>query len=107
MNDSVKFIEAKHGITGFGTLIKLWSKIYSGEGYYCHWDEKTKYLFCKEIGVDIATLDDILQSCLDENLFDRQKLQAFSILTSKGIQIRYFKIVKEAKRKDIECNPDN
>ncbi|MCH7759418.1 DUF4373 domain-containing protein, partial [Patescibacteria group bacterium] len=61
LNDSVKFIEAKHGIAGFGTLVKLWSKIYSGAGYYCHWDEKTMYLFSKEIGVDIDTLNDILQ----------------------------------------------
>ena len=40
MDDKVELIEAKHGITGFGILIKLYQKIYK-EGYYINWKEET------------------------------------------------------------------
>ena len=106
LDDSIKFIEAKHGMAGFGVLIKLWSKIYSSEGYYCRWDEKTKYLFCKETGVGIEDIEAILATCLTEGVFSKPLFHSHQVLTSSGIQRRYFKIVKEAKRKEIQINPE-
>ena len=40
MDDKVELIEAKHGITGFGVLVKLYQKIYK-EGYFINVTEET------------------------------------------------------------------
>jgi hypothetical protein len=45
MDDKVQLIEAKHGIIGFGILIKMYQKIYS-EGYYYSWEEEQQ--FCRQ-----------------------------------------------------------
>lgn len=105
MDDSVKFIEAKHGLTGFALLVKLWSKIYSSEGYYCEWSEKNKYLFCKEHNIEVELIDGILNTCFNEGVFDRGLFNTHSVLTSKGVQKRYFKIIKDGKRNYLEINP--
>lgn len=104
LDDSVKFIEAKHGLSGFAVLIKLWSKVYASEGYYCYWDEKSKYLFCKENGIEVSEIESILDTCFFERIFHKELFDQHKILTSSGIQRRYFKIVKEARRKDVEIN---
>jgi hypothetical protein len=44
VDDKIELIEAKHGISGFGILVKLFQKIYK-EGYYLNWNEET--LLCR------------------------------------------------------------
>ena len=45
MNDSMKLIEAEFGLKGFAVVVKLWQKIYGGEGYYCEWTEEVDFNF--------------------------------------------------------------
>lgn len=99
-DDNLTYIEAKHGIAGYGIVVKLWKKIYSTDGYFCLWNEKNLFLFAREIGVDKETISAVIDTCFDEGIFDRQKFLELEILTSRGIQKRYLKIVTEAKRKD-------
>ena len=40
-NDDIEMLEAKYVQNGFKTIIKLYMKIYSDEGYYVKWNEKT------------------------------------------------------------------
>ncbi len=101
-NDKLRYIEAKHGLEGYAIVIKLWTKVYASEGYYSHWDERTKFLFSRENGIDPDLCERVLNTCLEESLFDPEILQKYGVLTSVGIQKRYFKIVKEAKRKSIQ-----
>ncbi len=105
-DDRVNFIEAKHGFAGFTVLIKLWQKIYSSEGYYCCFDEKAKYLFCQQYRIDRNLLNEILTTLLSENIFSLHHYQQYGILTSRGVQKRYFKIVRECKRNPIKINPN-
>jgi hypothetical protein len=98
--DNLNYVEAKHGITGYGILIKLWRKIYMVDGYYTDWSEKNIYLFAREIGVDVQTVKDVVESCFIEKIFNREMYERFSVLTSHGIQKRYIRIVTDAKRKD-------
>ena len=106
LNDSVKYIEAKHGLTGFAVLVKLWSKIYASEGYYCNWNDKVKYLFCKEHNIEVELIDKILETCFLEKILNPDIFQEYAILTSEGIQKRYFKIIKESRRTNTEIEPD-
>lgn len=106
LNDSVKYIEAKHGLIGFAVLVKLWSKIYASEGYYCNWNDKVKFLFCKEHNIDVQLIDEILETCFLENILHIEIYKEYGILTSEGIQKRYFKIIKESRRTETEIDPN-
>ena len=103
-DDNLNFIEARHGIVGYGVVVKLWRKIYMLNGYFCEWAEKNIYLFAREVNVDVATVNNIVESCFAEDLFCRKRFDQFRILTSRGIQRRYIKIVTEARRKDIDID---
>lgn len=104
--DNLNYIEAKHGISGYGVLVKLWRKIYMIEGYYCQWSEKNVFLFAKEVGVPVVEINDIVESCFAEDIFSRDMYQRYKILTSSGVQKRWLKIVTEAKRKNCKILDD-
>lgn len=98
MDDKVELIEAKHGITGFGILIKLYQKLYK-EGYFLKWTEETLLLTSKRINVDSNKVIEVINDCLKYQLFDETLYKKYSILTSPGIQKRYLQAID--RRKDI------
>lgn len=97
-DDKFELVEAKHGITGFAVVIKLFQKIYA-EGYYYKWDENAQLLFSKRINVDINQVNEIIADTLRWQIFDEAKYKKYQILTSNGIQKRY--IEATARRKEI------
>jgi hypothetical protein len=100
-DDNLQYIEAEHGFMGYAIVHKLWKHIYGGPGgYFCPWDEINKKLFCKNNGITIVDLDKILDTCFQSGIeiFNREMAVANKILTSKGIQKRWLRIVKEAGR---------
>lgn len=101
-DDNLNYIEAKHGLIGYGIVVKLWRKIYMTEGYYTEWNEKNIYLFAREINVYVDIINKVVESCFDEKIFNIDLFTKYQVLTSKGIQRRYIKIVTEARRKDCE-----
>ncbi|MCL1789896.1 MAG: DUF4373 domain-containing protein [Peptococcaceae bacterium] len=103
MDDKIRLIEAKYGITGFGVVIKLWQKIYN-DGYFIEWTEERQLLFGKDINVDINTINAIINDCLRWKIFDQIIFDKYSVLTSKGIQKRF--ILASERRKEIELVED-
>ena len=99
MDDTIALIEAEHGIVGFAIVIKLFQKIYS-EGYFYFWTEKEQLLFSKIVSVDRNTLVSIVSDAIKWGLFNQELYEKYQILTSKGIQKRYFSIIY--KRANIE-----
>jgi hypothetical protein len=93
MDDKVKLIDAKFGVAGFGILVKLWQIIYDN-GYYIKWTEKELLLYKTRISADINLVNDVINECLRWGIFDNELYEAYSILTSSGIQKRYFEAVK-------------
>ena len=106
-DDNLTFVEAKHGIEGFGILIKIWQKIYRNDGYYMYWNEQNMYLFAREIAVNIETISSVVNTCLlpSISIFNEDKFKQHGILTSTGIQKRWLSIVKSAKRKGVDIDP--
>jgi len=92
-DDKLDLIEAKFGIQGYGIIIKLWSRIYRGEGYYTPWTEREQLLFSKEINVDINTVETCLMYAIKIGLFDCAMYRK-GVLTSKGIQKRFIEASK-------------
>jgi len=91
-DDKIALIEAQHGIVGFGVVIKLFMKIYKN-GYFYEWGEKEQLLFSKRVNVDIHSINAIINDCLKWGLFDPHMYETYGILTSRGIQRRYFEAV--------------
>jgi len=102
-DDKIALIEATHGIVGFGVVVRLFMKIYK-EGYYYEWTEREQLLFSKRVNVDIKTTNVIINDCLRWGLFNKDLYDKHHILTSKGIQLRYFAAL--ARRKKVEVFED-
>lgn len=101
-DDKVALIEAEFGIKGSTFIIKLLFKIYR-EGYYCSWDDDICMLFARQLGAEytIELVRDLIKALLKRNFFDRTLYEKYKILTSKGIQRRYFEAVCRRKRVDV------
>jgi hypothetical protein len=100
MDDDVELLEAKHGLIGFGVLVKLYQKIYANN-YWIKWDNKTLIVFSNRVNVCKNEVNAIINSCLEWNIFDKNLFDTFQILTSRGIQNRFFEITK--RRKEVEA----
>lgn len=102
MNDAVELIEAEFGLTGFAVLIKIFQKIYGGEGYYCNWNEDIILLLQRQLNCE--NVKEIIERCIERGIFDKKMYSKHQILTSAGIQKRFFDIT--ARRKKIIINEE-
>ena len=99
-DDKIELIEAKHGIVGFGIVVKLLMRIFRN-GYFYQWTEKEQLLFSKRVGMPIDTVTAIVGDAAHWNFFDPGMLKKHSILTSKGIQKRYLLATKRRQQVEI------
>lgn len=97
----VAFIEAKHGIVGFGVWLKLLSRIYRDHGYWLEWSETEQYVFARSAGVDREKAVEVVADCLSVGLLDKDVFETHGVLTSKGIQDR-FKAITKGRRNSGE-----
>lgn len=98
---AVAYIEAKHGITGFGIIVKLLMRVYR-EGYYLTWNERERYVFARQAGVDAEVTEAVVDDCLEEGIFDAVMFAKHGILTSAGIQRRYVQGTQRRSRVELE-----
>ncbi len=101
MDDKFELIEAVHGVAGFGIVIKLYQKIYE-YGYFLHVDERVVLVLSKRINVDINLINAVINDCVKWRIFDPGVYEKYQILTSRGIQRRYFEIVKRRKEVHVD-----
>jgi len=93
MDDKIMLIESRYGVEGYAVVIKLLSKIYNN-GYFYPWTEKEILLLAKRTGLEEKKINDIVEDCVRWEFFDKDKFNKYKILTSKGIQKRYFEAIK-------------
>lgn len=101
-DDKLDLIEAEFGLIGFAVVVKLWQKIYGSEGYYCEWNEDVALVFAKKNGVGANAVSEIIQAAIRRGIFDEKMFSEFGILTSRGIQNRYFDITSRRKGENSE-----
>nr|DAH25251.1 MAG TPA: protein of unknown function DUF4373 [Caudoviricetes sp.] len=102
----VKFelIEAEFGLTGFGVIVHLLQEIYGKAGYYIEWTEEVALLFARKIGLGGSVVSEIVEASIRRGMFDKEKYERFRVLTSKGIQRRYFEAVSRRKVLEVDYN---
>lgn len=96
-DDKFELIEAEFGLQGFGVIVKLFQRIYGGEGYYTLWTNEVALVFAKDIGLGANVVSEIVSAAIRRGFFDQGLFEKYHILTSKGIQERYFDAVKRRK----------
>ena len=102
VDDKIELIEAEFGLKGFAVIVKLYQKIYGGFGYYCEWTKDVGMLFSKKLGEGYTFVSEIVRAAIRRGIFDSDLYEKYSILTSKGVQKRYFSVVSRRKQINVK-----
>jgi|GEM_PF-863356 len=93
-DDKVGYIEGLHGANGIYIWLKLLQKIYA-KGYFLEWTQVSKVNFKRETeGLSMSEIQEIVEDCLVAGLFDERLFHDHQIITSQGIQKRFFEVAK-------------
>lgn len=104
-DDKIRFMSALFGTKGEAITIRLLCKIYR-EGYFIDWNEDTALLFSADVGdgCKIELVNEVISELVKRGFFDKEKYDKHSVLTSKGIQKRFFEAA--VRRKEVTYNPN-
>ena len=100
-DDKLKILEGLYGIVGFGVVIKVLMKIYDN-GFYYEWQEIEPILMAERTKVDVETTKNIIKDSVKYGLFNEKLFNNYQILTSIGIQKRYFNACGKRKKGEAE-----
>lgn len=90
-----KLLDA-HGWDGFGIYFYMCQRAYGGEGYFYKWGYDDCASTSRKMGGGIGsgTVREAVGYCLQIGLFDKWLFDRWGVLTSRGIQRRYWEVVK-------------
>ena len=101
LDTKLRMIIALFGLPGFAIVVMIWQRIYGEEGYYIKWNEDYGRLFALENNADYNVVSEVISECLKRDIFNQEKFEKYSILTSKGIQERYLTMTEKRKGTSI------
>lgn len=101
-DDKIALIEGEFGVKGSVIAIRLLCKIYR-EGCCYQWGNDECLLFARKSGANIVpnTVQEVVNGLVRRSFFDKGVYDKFGILTSKGIQQRYFEAVKRRQKIEV------
>ena len=96
-NEKIACIAGEFGIKGEIVAIRLLCAVY-GNGYFLEWNDAYKMKTLRQMpGVSSELFDQILNRLVRWGFFDASLFDSVKVLTSVGIQKRYFEAVKFRK----------
>lgn len=99
-DEEIKLVTAEFGMRAFAIIIKLFQKIYGGNGYYCDWNEEVCLLFIQENGLGgkyVSSINEIVLCCMRRGVFSKAQYEKNHILTSEKIQMNFLDATKRRK----------
>ncbi len=102
LDDKFALIEAEFGLTGFAVVVKLFQRIYGRCGYYCEFTNEVALLFGREAGLGGNAVSEIVSAAVRRGIFNKELFEKYHILTSEGIQKRYFEAVSRRKKVEVK-----
>lgn len=102
MDSKIDLIESEFGLLGFAVVVRIFQMIYGGEGYYCEWNDDIVLVFARKNCVGANTVSEIVKRAIARGIFDKEKFDKYGILTSHGIQSRYYDAVDRRKYAKIK-----
>ncbi len=94
------------GAQSVSVLIDILISIYEKNGYWVAWDEDQAFLIADHLGVREGIVQEVVNMATKVGFFDTGIFEEFGVLTSVGIQERYYQAISNFKRKGIEVNGD-
>lgn len=104
LDSKISLIEAEYGVTGFGVVVHLLQEIYGQEGYYIEWTDEVALLFARKYGLGGNVVSEIVGASIKRGMFNKEIFEKYHVLTSKGIQKRYFEAVSRRKVFEVDYN---
>lgn len=104
LDSKFELIEAEFGLTGFGVVVHLLQEIYGKAGYYIEWTEEVALLFARKVGAGGSVVSEIIEASIKRGMFDKEIYDKYRVLTSRGIQKRYFEAVSRRKVLEVDYN---
>lgn len=99
-DEKIEAISGEFGIKGEIVAIKLLCAVYRN-GYFIEWSEMLQMKMLKQLpSISKDLLDQILSRLIRWDFFDENLFNSAKILTSKGIQKRYFEAMKRNSLSD-------
>lgn len=95
----IRLLFAKHGGEGVFIYLRLLQELYRENGYYLEIDEDFNILFSGDNKISYDDYINILNVCIDKELFCEKLYKKHNILTSKRIQKNY--ISGTDRRKEV------
>lgn len=89
------------GPNSIAIIMLLLGNIYGDEGYYMRWDEDVCFLITEALGVKDMYAREVVKKCLQVDFFDENLFDKYKIITSRGIQSRFFEITKRRKNNHV------
>ncbi len=80
----------------YGRFVELLASIYQ-EGFAAQMTNQKRLRLSQQLGMPLGELDRFILTCVDVGLFDDRMWNEWGVLTSRGIQRRYFHAVKRRK----------
>lgn len=127
LDEKFELLEAEYGLKGFAIVVKLFQRIYKEHGYYCEWNNDISLIFAKQCGFSNVgesgknnrdflggadgsspsgrsknLIDHVIAASLRRGIFDKKIFENYSILTSRGIQRNFLRIVRNRKNVEIK-----
>lgn len=103
--DKVELIEAEFGLRGLAIIVKLYQRIYGEFGYYCEWNDEVALLFSRKacgLAEGDNVVSEVIKATIKRDIFDKDMFLKYGILTSVGIQKRYFEAAKRRNEIEVE-----
>lgn len=103
LDSKFELLEAEYGLQGFAVIVKLYQRIYGEQGYYCEWTRDVELLFAKRINVGCNFVSEIVNAAVRRGIFNENVYKKYSVLTSKGIQQRFFEAVNRRSKVNVKA----
>lgn len=99
-NMKIRKIAKACGPNAYAVIICLLCNIYRDKGYYILWDEDLPFVIADELGISEGCVKEIITRAIQVDFFSQEKFSEHKVLTSGGIQKRYFNAAY--KRKEVD-----
>lgn len=98
-DEKIELLTAEFGLEAAAIAIKLLCDIYTN-CYYMNWNENRCKIFTKKSGTSFSykQVQQIVELLVHVDFFDRERYEKYGILTSRGIQKRFFEITARRKK---------
>lgn len=97
-DEKIEAISGEFGIKGEIVAVRLLCAIYRN-GYYIEWSDLYKMKFLRNLpGISSGLLDAIILRLVKWGFFDKDLFDSAKVLTSRGIQRRYFEVIRRRKQ---------